>query len=396
MLRSSSFGFAIVLSIFAIACSASTADPAPSGTPADPVPAPSASADPDPKAPAPGAMVTIDLGTVAGGKVVEFTAPKGTVGFNVVGVPVAAGDDEIGIADLVAPDGTKIVESGVPEGSTVTTSYPGIASTGVPRGPASLKMKDKSGVWKVSFDAPSPVKAKVHVQVTSDGAFHGGVLDLHVYIPVGLEVHDPGPMHLVSATTAETDEAVKARVDAYFAAAGSLFGLERGKVTFHEIDASFLTVDEKNMAKAVSQSAVVGDGQAMHLVWTSKLSLFKNETWGVSPGAPGGGVSVGHPGAAVVVELTSTYPAKADGLTMLHETGHFFGLQHTTELSGGYSDPLDDTAICKDISTENVRQCADKSNLMFPVFYGTTGGKNVVLSEDQRAVIHGSPIYRAK
>ncbi len=40
------------------------------------------------------------------------------------------------------------------------------------------------------------------MQVTSDGAFHDGSLDLHVYVPLGLPIQDPEPEHVVSAASA--------------------------------------------------------------------------------------------------------------------------------------------------------------------------------------------------
>ncbi len=343
-------------------------------------------------------LVTIDLGTVQPNKAVTFDAPKGTLGFNIVGLPVSGDVNAmVSVSELVAPDGKKLVEDSVPEGTNQPYGYPGVAASSIPRGPSSVAMKDRSGTWTAKFEATEPLEVTVNLQVTGDGAFQGGELDVHVYIPVGMKIHDPGPMHDVSAATAPDDTAVKARLDTYFDALEKLFGISRGKVTFHEIGAEFITVDETNMAAALAETAAAKDGQAMHLLWTTKLTLFGNETWGVSPGAPGGAVKVGHPAAGIVIGLTSSFPAKGDGLTMLHETGHYLGLQHTTELAGGSSDPLEDTPVCDTISPESFRQCTDRTNLMFPVFYGATnGGKGVMLSDHQRTVVQGSPIYHAK
>lgn len=77
---------------------------------------------------------------------------------------------------------------------------------------------------------------------------------------------------------------------------------------------------------------------------------------------------------------------------MLHEAGHFFGLNHTTELDGVSSDPLSDTPACSGISPENVMDCPDRSNIMFlagAIDFPPT------LSAKQKRVYRGSPIYRA-
>ena len=78
--------------------------------------------------------------------------------------------------------------------------------------------------------------------------------------------------------------------------------------------------------------------------------------------------------SGIVLAIGDT-PAIGDGLTILHEAGHFFGLNHTTEFYGGYADPLGDTPKCETISREDplsIQSCPDRMNV-FPAFYGTAG-----------------------
>ena len=46
------------------------------------------------------------------------------------------------------------------------------------------------------------VRVTISVQKTDDGAFHGGALDLEIYVPDDLTVEDPGPRHTVRADAA--------------------------------------------------------------------------------------------------------------------------------------------------------------------------------------------------
>jgi len=101
---------------------------------------------------------------------------------------------------------------------------------------------------------------------------HGGKLDLHVHVPTSLHIHDPEPDHAIDATSAATDACVAARLDAFFAALKSLVGIDRGTVTFHPIDASFVEVETcAALDDLYRQSRSVPDGQALHFMFTNDL-----------------------------------------------------------------------------------------------------------------------------
>lgn len=121
---------------------------------------------------------------------------------------------------------------------------------------------------------------------------------------------------------------------------------------------------------------------------------------GIAPGIPG---SLGKKGSGngVLIGLgsgdgdsyalrSSSYNAKVAA----HEVGHFLGLFHTTEGSGGV-DVLEDTPICKLGEDSGVlpdaAECPDGTNLMFP-YVRSDGVPQEVITEHQRFVIYNSPL----
>jgi hypothetical protein len=80
-----------------------------------------------------------------------------------------------------------------------------------------------------------------------------------------------------------------------------------------------------------------------------------------------------------------------DGLVIRHEAGHLGGLMHTSEIEGGFHDPLSDTAECAD-PWNMLYECKDATNIMFPIALEPTG----TFSPNQRRIIQGSTLYRGE
>ena len=79
--------------------------------------------------------------------------------------------------------------------------------------------------------------------------------------------------------------------------------------------------------------------------------------------------------------------------TMIHELGHFTGLEHSTEFDLVH-DRLSDTPKCEDMSKSALRSCLDRENLMFPSADVATSQETIEVSETQRAVFRSSAIVR--
>jgi hypothetical protein len=346
---------------------------------------------PEPKT---GEVVVIELGSVPAGVPFTFQIPDNALGFNLVGKRGGPGT-VLGVESLVSPTGKTVLSGHVPAGGTTETtiSESGIVAAEAPQTDAAGAMPFERGTWKATFSADGPVEASVRVQTTADGVFHGGMIDMHVYVPPGL-VSDGAV--LSSAAQAEKDPGIAERLDAFFALARLRFDLDRGKISFHAVPSSFATISsetELTKAFALGGSAGTADGtQALHVILTN--DILGGEAWGIAPGIPGAHTRTGTPMSSVVLSLIG--PADLDGVALFHEVGHFLGLNHTSEFVPGLFDPLSDTPRCLDIDPNDPMKllaCPDVKNFMFPTV-GTTFDR-VTVEKSQAIVFDSSPAIRA-
>lgn len=239
-------------------------------------------------------------------------------------------------------------------------------------------------------DATFQVGARI--QMGPGSGFGGGRLDVNVFVPPGVKLESK----ILDATSASTDEGIERRLDAFFQALSKYVGIDRGIVTFLPAKAKLQFIDDETLlVDAFSASSGRPDAQALNVVLTNGIEIGDISAWGIAPGIPGAATRMGTPMSGLVLAIGDT-PAIGDGLTILHEAGHFIGLNHTTEFSGS-ADPLSDTPKCDNISLDDpttFEACPDYSNIMFPAFYGTVATA-VDVSAAQRAIYRGSPIYKA-
>ncbi|MBX3190041.1 MAG: hypothetical protein KF819_23650 [Labilithrix sp.] len=354
---------------------------------------------PSPTPPTPSDPLVVDLGAVQAGVDVPFEVPAGALGFNIVMEGEVADFDQdrpYGIERIVDPNGKTVHASFMPVGGTKSTStaaFDTIAAASVPQSEA-VAETIPAGKWTVRFgvennpSAKPTVYAKVRIQSSGDGAFYGGKLDLHVHVPTGLRVGGA----TVNPAEAASDSRIKERLDLFFQLTTQLLGIERGEVTFHTAAARFAELDDQEILQGFAVSRGAEDGtQALHVLFTNEISQGGQPiAAGISPGIPGAATVFGRGVSGIIV---ATYSSRdEDVLTMFHEAGHFFGLNHTTEFDGQSADPLADTPRCNGISGGNLGSCPDRTNIMFPA--GAIDGP-VTLSPTQKRVYRGSPIYKA-
>ncbi len=329
-------------------------------------------------------LVSLDLGEVAAGATVPFDVPANALGFN-VSIRAKSSDRGLSVSDVVSPDGGAILSGAVlfnGDHPTSRTFYGDVAAASVPGSnhPASMP-RMAAGTWSVAFTGSG--RGSVRIQSTPDGAFHGGFVDMHVYLPSGLVLDD----ETVEAGNYAAIKGARERVDAFGEAMRDLYGLERGNVAFHLVDASFLSVPDTRLASLFKLTAAKGDGQALHIFIVEPSS--KQGWWGISGGIPGAATMTGTSQSAIA--LATLGGPDIEGLVLAHEMGHFFGLSHTSEIGGKGYDPLEDTPRCSDLTATKMDQCPDLRNVMFAV--GAL--RDVTTSPLQRRVVQGSPIYRA-
>lgn len=223
----------------------------------------------------------------------------------------------------------------------------------------------------------------------------GTTIDLNVYL-VGV----PN----VTAATAESDpnlSAVLAQFETIYAAAN----ISIGKVRYFELneeDTTRFSVvrSELEIEELVKRSKPPADDldslMSVNIFFAGAFAM--RGTVGISLGLPGPVGLHGTHGSGVVFTTEYMGQQVEDGFGMsvdgnvytgqilAHEVGHYLGLFHTTESTGGAYDPLPDTPECGQISLS----CPDIDNLMFPF----AGESHSIITPDQSFVIGVNPLTK--
>ncbi len=338
-----------------------------------------------------GSALVTPLGQASAGKTLTLDVPKNALGFHLVAVSAAG--SELGIQRLKSPSGVVVFDEFKPKNGsfTIGESFEGTASVQVPANDLPQTMPLEKGTWSITLGGSGSGTVEARIQTSDGGAFKGGVLDLHVWIPAGLQMSVPSPLHTVDATRAASDPDISQRVNTFFGLLQASFGIGRGKVSFHAAPAGLRMLSTDALtSQAARVPSRMEDAQALHLVLSN--DLLDGELLGLSPGIPGAPTHMKTSMSAVMAahyEDGQPTDVTTDALTWLHEMGHFVGLQHTTESDGTAFDALGDTPKCPNRKQNTV--CPDQGNLMFT---GEIPSPPIV-SIGQRTVVRSSPIYRA-
>lgn len=334
---------------------------------------------------APASIEVRSLGGLVPDTAFSFDVPRGAIGFTLT---VLANDPDVVVRSLVSPTGHVAVTDGVPESGTraIGRGSRGAASVAYPASTASLAGDAVvPGRWTAVVHGPVSAPVSLRVQNTGDGRFHGGALDLDVYVPRGLFVHDPEPVHALDTDTIARDACLERRVAIFYSMLERLVGIRRGAVRYYAIDERYRSATTGD-ARAALLSAPSTRHPGLAVVLTNDMSYGGGDPLlGYSVGLPGLVDGFGLPQGAIAVALNKGSDATNDALTLLHELGHFTGLMHTTDPDS--EDLLADTPTCSKGQTP----CADETNLM--AFSGPSGG--LTLSPSQVRIMQASPFYRA-
>ena len=329
---------------------------------------------PDPWAGPVESLKELDLGPIDFGASALFPIPDKTLGFTVQ----AEGDGPtsvVGVYRLRPPIGSSVIINFAMTGHD-TQVFGGLhhITAANPQADSVDAYPVKAGTWRLTLGSDGESGTGAHTRVwvrrTSDGAFHGGVVDVNLFIVQG--VASQSYMNQV--------------LDAFFPYAG----LSKGTVNVYSADPSFSTVNTRDeYREMLKATGGIGDAPAINLFVVDDFSDGDfGGAIGVAGGVPGSPMRHGTGQSGLAYEPSGD--PGYDATVLMHEVGHLGGLFHTTEFQIVETDPLSDTASCpNDTIQSNPAACPDKDNVMFPMAYGATA-----FSGAQTLVLQGSALYR--
>lgn len=292
--------------------------------------------------------------------------------------PSRFGECEIG--RLTAPSGSIVFDGLIPSNMQGFANN-GVSSMVIPQIDHPECFPDVApGTWSVRISPFGNVHdVTVLERQTVDGEFHGGVLDVNVFLVAG--VADP--------------DYIRSQLDNAYS---NWAGLTLGDVRFYDLGEQFYELDEFNYFDAVDVTSSAPAGQAITIMAVGSLGGAFADAGGFTIAAPADPIGHGSPPSTLTWRVYND--GFFDAIVVGHESGHYSGLSHTSEFYDpnmgeprGF-DPLSDTPECADIedgnNTFDFSFCDDFDYLMFP-----TGGSGAVqMSSMQAQVIQGSSVYR--
>jgi hypothetical protein len=301
------------------------------------------------------------------GTPITFEVEPGTLGVTVT-ADIVGDLTTIGFEQVKAPNNATIVQNfGIP---TTSQNYMwfGIDTLLLPGTDHPEVMPLMPGTWSFTLgsqDGPQTADVSIWTRHTLDGQFHGGVIDVNVYI----------------AANAATQQYMTQTVNEAF---DGWAGLSVGTISFHVLPSQFSVVTETTALDPFLETVDAAGKPALNVL---VVSLIDFEAIGYSPGAPALPLMHGTRQSGVVM---MPYDPGFDYFTLRHEAGHFGGLLHTSEFTPGLGDFLSDTPKCQDVE-QQLQNCPDINYLMFPA--ANPGGLQQ-MSPKQDVVVQASALYR--
>lgn len=322
------------------------------------------------------ALKELDLGDQTLGFWHNFPIPDKTIGFTLL-VNAPSNNEVIGIAELKPPVGISLIKDyAMAAHATQVFGGLGWIAGADPQTDIADAWPVKKGNWQYSLGDDDGSISKGHVSLwvrrTSDGQFHGGVMDVNVFIAPGV------------ASQGYMTQALNAMFSVDYA------GITLGDVNWFSLPASATVIStDTEYRQIIQSSAGVGTVPALNLFVVQDFSDNEfGQAFGIAAGIPGSPMKHGTMMSGVAYAPTGD--AVYDGTVLRHEIGHLGGLFHTTEFQFNETDPITDTPVCPSNTIANQpNNCPDFGNMMFPISYGANA-----ITPAQAIVLRGSGLYR--
>jgi len=285
----------------------------------------------------------------------------------------------IGLLGLEGPGG-QVYENAAASGDFLWfTGDDGVFTATLPSSDRpGLKLVPGGGTYRFRFflmagsSASLNVRAIVHNR--PGGVVVGGTVDLNVFLADGLGISAaaaPGHTRLQEILT---------EADRIF----SQQGLSIGAVDYYVLtDAAFDQVTSDTEFGDLLEETGQANSERLNLIFVQQA--LGGGTLGVAARLSGP-VLRGTRVSGVMIDFD--FGSSADGgYITAHEAGHFLGLLHTTEQSGGH-DLIDDTLECPATGTDGVCSTEGNGNLM----HWRTLSADPVITDGQGVVILGHPL----
>lgn len=315
----------------------------------------------------------IDLGPKTLNVLHGFEVPEHALGITTI-VEAPGIQDVIGISRLRAPSGEYVAFDfsvmGKSNYSFVKQGWIGAASV---QSDLPQAWPVQSGLWRILLGSDGPLdtaNVRVWVRKTADGVFHGGEIDVNVFI-----APNAAPQNYIDFVVSNLFQ--------------DYAGLKIGTVKFLALDSAFSIIDTFEQYRALlASSASEKSTPALNMFVIDKFGSEFGQAIGVAGGIPGSATLHGTTMSGVAYQPSGD--PNYDVTVLRHEIGHLAGLFHTTEFATEDTDPISDTVECPTATMQsNPDKCPDISNTMFPI-----AASGTELTNAQVRVIQGSALYR--
>ncbi|MCC6524717.1 MAG: hypothetical protein IT373_18820 [Polyangiaceae bacterium] len=287
---------------------------------------------------------------------------------------------EVGVLLLRTPSGTNVIDNFVIPGHSSLFAGISACAAADPLSDLPGAYPTQEGMWALRLESDVSVEsARTHVYArrTNDGAFHGGVLDFHVYVSPG---SGQSQAYLAGVLTAA--------FTSYF----EPLGITQGAVNFGPLSSDYDTVSSyAEYRELLASSPTWASAPAINLFVVGGFAgdiVGIGQVLGMAPSIPASPMR--HGTSLSGLALAPTGDVALDAAIITHEIGHIAGLFHTSEGESGEHDPLGDTPECQTVDSDPT-SCADFTNMMFPLAFP---GTPLAFSPSQITVLRGSAFYR--